>query len=79
MCSPRYQPEFVKGFKDAQGAFLLLRRNDAVKKKGHIIYRSSKFEYIEGFGGSVESEYVAVFDSSGEVVPLSSVEDECAF
>ncbi|WP_312956087.1 hypothetical protein [Pseudomonas songnenensis] len=41
----------VRWFKDEQGVFLLLCRDDAPKKKGHIIYRSSNFQNIEALGG----------------------------
>lgn len=67
-------PERVRGFKDDQGVFLLLYRNDALKKNGHIIYRSSRLESLEVFGAQIECEYIAAFSSSGEISPLSYIE-----
>lgn len=70
------EPESVRGFEDDQGVFLLLRRGNPSKKQGHIIYRSSNFQYVDFMGCEMECECVAVFNSSGNVVPLASIEDE---
>jgi hypothetical protein len=70
------EPEHVAGFKDDQGVFILLRREGAPKKKGHIIYRSSKNQYFEAVRAEMECEYVAAFNSTGEIVPLKDIEDD---
>ncbi|HEY1027842.1 MAG TPA: hypothetical protein VGE28_09470 [Pseudomonas sp.] len=68
------EPEHVRSFKDEQGVFLLLRRDDVPTKVGHIIYRSSDVQFIHRLGAEVECEYVAAFNISGEVVPLQNVD-----
>jgi len=62
-------------FNGDQGFFILLRREGAVKKNGHIIYHSSKLEYIEFLRAKIEPEYIAAFDSAGKIVPLNNFED----
>ncbi|WP_312376526.1 hypothetical protein [Stutzerimonas nitrititolerans] len=69
------EPEHVRSFKDEQGIFLLLRRNDAPRKVGHIIYRSSRLEYVDAVGVQMECEYVAAFNSKGDAVPLREIEE----
>ncbi|MDX1297041.1 MAG: hypothetical protein R3260_02205 [Pseudomonas sp.] len=69
------EPGHVAGFKDDQGVFILLRREDAQNKKGHIIYRSSKRQYFEQLRCKIECEYIAAFNSLGEIVPLKDIED----
>jgi len=73
------EPEHVRSFKDDQGVFLLLRREDVPKKNRHIIYRSSNKQYFEALGCEMECEYVAAFNHIGDVVPMDSIEDECGF
>lgn len=68
------EPEHVRSFKDEQGVFLLLRRNDASKKVGHLIYRSSVVKFIHGLGTEMECEYVAAFNAMGDLIPLQSIE-----
>lgn len=67
-------PEYVRSTQDKQGTFILLARNDCPKKSGHIIYRCNGFQYIEGLGAEMECEYVAAFDSSGNIVTLIDIE-----
>ncbi len=67
-------PESVRGFEGDQGVFILLRRDDAPEKCGHIIYRASSFQYINPMGCDMECEYVAVFNWMGEIVPLREVD-----
>lgn len=69
------EPEHVRSFKDEQGIFLLLCRFDTPKKVGHIIYRSSGFQYFDALGAQMECEYVAAFNESGSVVSLADIED----
>ncbi|MDU9406611.1 hypothetical protein RTH74_03300 [Pseudomonas sp. zfem001] len=69
------EPEHVCSFKDEQGVFLLLRRDDAPKKLGHIIYRSSDVQYIHGLGARMECEYVAAFSVEGNIVPMNCIEE----
>lgn len=69
------EPEYVRSFKDEQGVFLLLRRDDAPRKAGHIIYRSSGFQYFDALGAQMECEYVAAFNELGDLVLLQSIED----
>jgi len=68
------EPEHVAGFKDEQGVFILLRREGAPKKNGHIIYRSSKHQYFEAMKAEMECEYVAAFNSAGVLVPIKNTE-----
>lgn len=70
------EPENVHSFKDEQGEFLLLSMNNAPKKNGHVIYRSSNFQYINELRCSMECEYVAAFDSLGNIRPLGEVYGE---
>lgn len=70
------ESEHVRGFKDNQGVFLILRIEGTPKKKGHIIYHSNKFQYLEALGCEVESECVAAFNSAGEIVSLKEIEDD---
>ena len=69
------EPEHVAGFKDDQGVFILLRREGAQKKQGHIIYRSSKNQYFETLMAEIECEYVAALNSAGEIVSIEKVEE----
>nr|WP_059390568.1 hypothetical protein [Pseudomonas toyotomiensis] len=69
------EPQYVRSFKDEQGVFLLLCRDDVPKKIGHIIYRNSGLQYFDALGAQMECEYVAVFDSLGHAVPLIDIED----
>ena len=69
------EPEHVAGFKDEQGIFILLRREGAPKKNGHIIYRSSKNEYFEPMRAEMEFEYVAAFKSSGDISSLNEIDN----
>ncbi|QCT96197.1 hypothetical protein FEV13_04415 [Stutzerimonas degradans] len=69
------EPESVRGFEDAQGVFLLLRRDNPTKKQGHIIYRSSKLQYFDQLGAEIECDYVAAFNDRGVIVPLADIED----
>lgn len=69
------EPEHVAGFKDDQGVFILLRRESAPKKAGHIIYRSSKNQYFEAMRSEMECEYVAAFNSAGEIATLKDIAD----
>lgn len=73
------ETERVHTLKDEQGIFLLLCRNDAQKKAGHVIFRSGGFQYFDALRCSMECEYVAVFNSLGDVVPMDSIEDTCDF
>lgn len=50
--------------------------NNALKKNGHVIYRSSNFQYINELRCSMECEYVAAFDSLGNIRPLGEVYGE---
>lgn len=68
------EPEHVAGFKDHQGVFILLRREGTLKKRGHIIYRSSKNQYFEAMRSEMECEYVAAFNSSGDIINLKEIE-----
>lgn len=70
------EPECVHRLKDEQGIFLLLRRDDAPKKVGHIIYRSSDVQYVHGLGAEMECEYVAAFNSNGMAVSLQCIEED---
>lgn len=69
------EAEHIGGFKDDQGVFILLHREGAPKKKGHIIYRSSKHQYFEQLKCEIECEYVAAFNSAGKIIPLEAIED----
>ena len=69
------EPEDARLLKVDQGAFVLLRRNDAPKKNGHIIYHSTALQYFEAIRSEMECEYVAAFDASGRMVPLINIED----
>ncbi|MDH1866184.1 hypothetical protein N5D83_05030 [Pseudomonas chengduensis] len=68
------EPEHVRSFKDEQGVFLLLRRDDAPRKVGHIIFRSSDVQFIHGLGVEMDCEYVAAFNVLGDLTPLQSIE-----
>lgn len=67
--------EHLSWLESDQGVFILLTRQDSQKKSGHIIYRSSKSEYIEMLGRHMECVCVSVFNSAGEIVPLKNIED----
>lgn len=69
------EPEHICSLKDEQGIFLLLGRFDTPKKMGHIIYRSSGFQYFDALRAQIECEYVAAFNESGSVVSLADIED----
>nr|WP_161627097.1 hypothetical protein [Pseudomonas sp. P818] len=68
--------DFVRWFKDEQGVFLLLRRDDAPRKMSHVIYRSRKLQFFGALRAQIECEYVAAFNSKGDVVPLQQIEVE---
>ena len=69
------EPEKIRSFKDEQGVFILLTRDDNKNKKGHIIYRSSKRQQIENLQAEIECEYIAAFDSSGETAPIKEIDE----
>lgn len=69
------EPEHAHSFKDEQGVFLLLQRDNAPKKLGHIIYRSSSTQYIHGIGAKMECEYVAAFGVDGEIVKIKDIDN----
>ncbi|WP_394238127.1 hypothetical protein [Pseudomonas anguilliseptica] len=70
------EPEHIGRFKDDQGIFILLLREGAPKKKGHIIYHSSRYQYVETLRIEIESEYIAAFNTAGEIVPLIELQDQ---
>lgn len=65
----------VSWMEDIQGAFVLLTRNENAKKNGHIIYRSSKDEYISMLMQFLPCEYVAAFNSKSELVTIPETEE----
>lgn len=67
--------EHVSWLDSDQGTFILLTRQNSPKKNGHIIYRSSKSEYIEMLNRVMDCVYVSAFNSDGEIVFLESIED----
>lgn len=68
--------EVVSWMGGEQGIFVLLTRKNAPKKNGHILYYTSKDEYIERLDRIMPCDYVAAFNSNGEVVPLGEIEEE---
>ncbi len=67
--------EHISWMENEQGAFVLLTREGDTKKNGHIIYRTSKNEFIEKLGMLLPCEYIAAFNSAGEIVPLKDIDD----
>lgn len=67
--------EHVSWTESEQGAFVLLTREGNTKNNGHIIYRTSKNEFIEMLGMLLPCEYIAAFNSAGEIVPFKDIED----
>lgn len=69
------EAEHIGRFKDDQGVFILLRREGAPKKKGHIIYRTTGSQYVEPLKCEFERDYVAAFNTEGEIIALTDLED----
>lgn len=67
--------ENLSWFENQQGAFILLVRGGGSKKDGHILYRSNKDEYIDMLQRTLPCEYVAAFNSAGEIVKLKEIDD----
>lgn len=71
--------EVVSWLENEQGAFVLLTRKGGSKKNGHVIYHTSKDEYIPMLGRVMPCEYVAAFDSYGEIVSLDALGSDETF
>lgn len=68
--------EVVSWVEGEQGTFILLTRRGASKKNGHILYHTSKNEYIEQLGGVMPCDYVAALNAQSEIVPLANIADQ---
>lgn len=68
--------ESLSWIEDQQGTFVLLTRKESSKKNGHILYHTSKDEYIAMLKRMMPCEYIAAFDSEHELVPLKSLKDD---
>lgn len=66
--------EAVSWVANGCGMFILLTRESSAKKNGHVIYHSSKVEYVSALGQEMECRCVAAFNSSGAIVPYASIE-----
>jgi len=67
--------EHVSWTESEQGSFVLLTRKGEPKKNGHILYRSSKNEFIGMLRMLLPCEYIAAFNVEGDIVPLKDIED----
>jgi hypothetical protein len=67
--------ESMSWIENKQGTFALLKREGS-KKNSHILYYTSKDEYIEMLSRTLPCEYVAAFNCEGEIVPMKNLQNE---